>query len=137
MSASAGTTADTTTSTIAERFLTSFRDRDWEALRSLLADDITWTMPGAGAISGTARGADAVVDRARHIAGRGLRTELLHVLVGAHGAALSLHNTATAADGRRLDEYLATVLTMRQGRITAIDSYLSDVDGMSAFFTAS
>ncbi|MFF7753697.1 nuclear transport factor 2 family protein [Streptomyces sp. NPDC007971] len=131
------TSADTssTASEIAERFLAAFRTRDWEALHRLLADDITWTMPGAGAISGTARGADAVVERARHIASRGLHTELLHVLVGAHGAALSLRNTATAADGRRLDEHLATVLTTHRGRVTAIDSYLSDVDGMSAFFT--
>ncbi|MER6380142.1 nuclear transport factor 2 family protein [Streptomyces sp. NPDC001250] len=125
-----------TIATIAERFLTAFQARDWEALRGLLADDIAWTMPGTGTISGTVHGAEAAVDRARHIASRGLHTELLHVLVGAHGAALSLHNTATAPDGRRLDEYLATVLTTRHGRITAIDSYLSDVDGMSSFFTA-
>ncbi|WP_055495027.1 hypothetical protein [Streptomyces sp. TP-A0356] len=56
-------------------------------------------------------------------------------LVGAHGAALSLRNTATAPDGRRLDEHLATVLATQCGRITAIDSYLSDVEGMSAFFS--
>ncbi|MEU9123188.1 nuclear transport factor 2 family protein [Streptomyces sp. NPDC048506] len=122
--------------TIAERFLAAFRDREWETLRGLLADDIAWTMPGAGTISGTVHGADAAVDRARQIAGRGVRTELLHILLGAHGAALSLRNTATAPDGRRLDEHLATVLTVHHGRITAIDSYLSDVDGMSAFFAA-
>ncbi|MER6569823.1 nuclear transport factor 2 family protein [Streptomyces sp. NPDC001093] len=123
-------------STVAERFLAAFQARDWERLRGLLADDVTWTMPGSGSISGTIRGKEAVVGRARHIAGQGLHTELLHVLVGAHGAALSLRNTATAPDGRRLDEHLATVLTTQHGRITAIDSYLSDVDGMSAFFTA-
>jgi ketosteroid isomerase-like protein len=122
--------------TIAERFLTAFQARDWEKLQGLLADDITWSMPGEGTISGTIHGAGAAVDRARQIAGRGLHTELLHILVGTHGAALSLHNTATSPDGRRLDEYLATVLTMRHDRITAIDSYLSDVDGMSSFFTA-
>ncbi|MFF3915914.1 nuclear transport factor 2 family protein [Streptomyces sp. NPDC001852] len=122
--------------TVAQRFLAAFQARDWEGLRDLLADDITWTMPGSGSISGTIRGADAVVRRARHIADQGLHTELRHVLVGAHGIALSLRNTATAPDGRRLDEHLATVLAVRHGRITAIDSYLSDVDGMSAFFTA-
>ncbi|OIJ92613.1 nuclear transport factor 2 family protein [Streptomyces monashensis] len=122
--------------TIAERFLTAFQAREWETLRALLADDITWTMPGEGTISGTIHGAGAAVARARQIADQGLRTELLRVLVGAHGVALSLHNTATSPDGRRLDEYLATVLTMRHERITAIDSYLSDVDGMSSFFTA-
>ncbi|MEV5510227.1 nuclear transport factor 2 family protein [Streptomyces orinoci] len=121
---------------IAERFLAAFRARDWDALHGLLADDITWTMPGTGTISGIIHGPDAAVSRAREIVGRGLHTELLHLLVGAHGAALSLHNTATAPDGRTLDEYLATVLTIRHGRITAIDSYLSDVDGMGAFFTA-
>lgn len=121
---------------IAERFLAAFKDRDWEALRDLLADEITWSMPGTGTISGPVQGADPVVDRARQIAGQGVRTELLHVLRGAHGVALSLRNTATAPDGRTLDEHLATVLTIRSGRITAIDSYLSDIDGMSSFFTA-
>ncbi|QHC23341.1 nuclear transport factor 2 family protein [Streptomyces sp. GS7] len=121
--------------TVAKRFLAAFQARDWERLRGLLTDDITWTMPGTGTISGTIHGADAVVRRARHIADQGLHTELLHVLIGAHGAALSLRNTATAPDGRQLDEHLATVLTTRHDRITAIDSYLSDVDGMSAFFT--
>lgn len=63
-----------------------------------------------------------------------LRTELLHVLSGRHGVALSLRNTAVAPDGRILDEHLATVLTIRDGKIAAIDSYLSDVGGMNAFF---
>ncbi|MGV9566003.1 nuclear transport factor 2 family protein [Streptomyces sp. NPDC003480] len=121
--------------TVADRFLAEFQAQDWERLSGLLADDVIWTMPGTGTISGTIRGKDAVVGRARHIAGQGLHTELLHVLVGAHGAALSLRNTATAPDGRRLDEHLATVLTTQCGRITAIDSYLSDVEGMSAFFS--
>ncbi|MFG2194030.1 nuclear transport factor 2 family protein [Streptomyces sp. NPDC048639] len=119
---------------LAEKFLTTFRDRDWEALASLFAPDITWSMPGHGTISGTAAGAAAAVERAREIAGTGVRTELLHVLSGRHGAALLLRNTATADDGRTLDEHLATVLTMSGGRIAAIDSYLSDVQGMSAFF---
>ncbi|WP_310724345.1 nuclear transport factor 2 family protein [Streptomyces sp. N2A] len=121
---------------IAERFLIAFKERDWQALRGLLADEITWSMPGTGTISGTLQGADLAVERARQIADQGVRTELLHILIGAHGAALSLRNTATAPDGRELDEHLATVLTIRSGRITAIDSYLSDVDGMSTFFAA-
>ena len=120
--------------TVAERFLTAYRAHDWEALRALLADDVTWSMPGAGTISGTVHGRAAAIDRIQEIVGRGLRTELLHILAGQHGIVLSLRNTATAADGRTLDEHLSTVLTIRDGKIVAIDSYLSDVDGMSAFF---
>ncbi|MGW8725106.1 nuclear transport factor 2 family protein [Streptomyces sp. NPDC055808] len=121
--------------TVAERFLTAFAARDWEALHALFSPDLAWSMPGDGTISGTVHGADAAVDRARMIAGRGLDTELRHVLTGQNGVALSLHNTAEDADGRKLDEHLATVLTIRDGKVCAIDSYVSDVDGMSAFFS--
>ncbi|MFE3179587.1 nuclear transport factor 2 family protein [Streptomyces violascens] len=120
--------------TVAERFLGAFGAHDWEAMRTVLAPDLAWSMPGTGTISGTIHGVDAAVNRLREIVGRGLDTELLHVLTGENGVTLSLHNTAETPDGRKLDEYLATVLTIRDGRVAAIDSYLSDVDGMSAFF---
>lgn len=120
--------------TVAERFLGAFGAHDWEAMRTVLAPDLAWSMPGTGTISGTIHGVDAAINRLQEIVGRGLNAELLHVLTGVNGVTLSLHNTAKAPDGRKLDEHLATVLTIRDGRVAAIDSYLSDVDGMSAFF---
>ncbi len=48
--------------------------------------------------------------------------------------ALSLHNTATRGQ-LRLDEYLSIVCFVRDGKIAAIETYLSDVDGMNAFFS--
>ncbi|WP_328606237.1 hypothetical protein OG943_40860 [Amycolatopsis sp. NBC_00345] len=33
-----------------------------------------------------------------------------------------------------LDEHLATVCTLQDGKVAAIETYLSDVDGMNAFF---
>ncbi|MFI6054917.1 nuclear transport factor 2 family protein [Streptomyces violascens] len=120
--------------TVAERFLGAFGSHDWEAMRTVLAPDLAWSMPGTGTISGTIHGVDAAVSRLEEIVGRGLNTELLHVLTGENGITLSLHNTGETPDGRKLDEHLATVLTIRDGRVVAIDSYLSDVDGMSAFF---
>lgn len=47
--------------------------------------------------------------------------------------ALALHNTARRGD-LELDEHLATVCTVQDGRVTRIETYLSDVDGMNAFF---
>ena len=118
---------------IARRFHTALTARDWRALRALLTDDAHWTLPGDNTISGTANGADAVVDRARKIAGYGLNFELLHILVSRDNVALSLHNTARQGD-RVLDEYLATVCRLKDGKIAAIETFLSDVDGMNAFF---
>ncbi|MFI1407041.1 nuclear transport factor 2 family protein [Streptomyces griseofuscus] len=106
---------------------------DWPAIRSLLHEDATWTLPGDNTISGTAVGADAVFERARSIASWGLSLELLHVLVSHENMALSLHNTARRPDPV-LDEYLTTVCRLRDGRIADIETYQSDVPGMNAFF---
>ncbi|MBA9050470.1 MULTISPECIES: nuclear transport factor 2 family protein [Streptomyces] len=106
---------------------------DWEGIRSLLTDDATWTLPGDNTISGTAVGAEAVVERAKKIASYGLDFELLHILVSRENMALSLHNTARRGDVR-LDEYLSTVCRLRDNKIANIETYLSDVPGMNAFF---
>lgn len=118
---------------IARRFHAALVARDWSAIRGLFTDDAQWILPGDNAISGTASGADAVVDRARKIADYGLKFELLHILVSRDNVALSLHNTAQQ-DERILDEHLATVCRLSDGKIAAIETFLSDVDGMNAFF---
>ncbi|MGW7008699.1 nuclear transport factor 2 family protein [Streptomyces sp. NPDC054933] len=118
---------------LATAFHTGLVTADWELIRSLLTDDATWTLPGDNRISGRVAGADAVVERARLIAGYGVNFEFQRVLVSRDNLALSLHNTAER-DGVVLDEYLATVCFLREGKIAAIETYLSDVEGMNAFF---
>ena len=120
---------------IAEDFLCAYKAHDWEGVRSLLHADIKWTLPGDGMISGTAVGADAVIERTKIIIGGGVQTKLHHILVGQNGLTLSLNNTATSADGRILDEELATVLTVDNGLIIKIDTYLSDVPMMEKYFS--
>ncbi|KOG65838.1 ketosteroid isomerase-related protein [Streptomyces griseoflavus] len=118
---------------LGKQFHAALVTADWEAIRALLHEDAVWELPGDNAISGTAEGADAVVERARKIAGYGVNFTLLHILVSRRNMALSLHNTARRGDVV-LDEHLSTVCTVRDGRIAAIETYLSDVDGMNAFF---
>lgn len=118
---------------IARRLHAALTARDWSALRALLTDDAEWTLPGNNTVSGTANGADAVVDLGRKIASYGLNFELLHILVSRDNMALSLHNTAQQGD-RVLNEHLATVCRLKDGKIAAIETFLSDVDGMNAFF---
>jgi Ohr subfamily peroxiredoxin len=121
---------------VGHRFYEAVVTRDWRALRTLLRDDATWTLPGESAVSGTFIGAEAIVEHVRRIAGYGVRFELLHVLVSRDHLALDLHNTGSRADAS-LDEHLATVLRLREGRIAEIETYLSDVPGMNAFFSLS
>jgi ketosteroid isomerase-like protein len=124
---------DESKKTIARQFLEALRSRDWSLLRSIMTDDIVWTLPGTSLISGEAIGLDAVIGRAQRIVSYGLTFNLNHILIGQSGLALSLHNAATKGT-QSLDEHLATVCTLRDGKICEINTYLSDVDMVNAFF---
>ena len=118
---------------IAQQFLEALRSRDWSLLRSIMTENIVWTLPGTSLISGEASGVDAVIARAQRIVSYGLTFNLNHTLIGQSGLALSLHNTARK-ETRILDEHLATVCTLRDGKICEINTYLSDVEMVNAFF---
>ena len=118
---------------VAEAFLMGLRNRDWEQLRSIMTPDIVWSLPGTSLISGEARGVDAVIARSQKIVSYGLTFNLKHILFGQFGVALSLNNKAERGD-LVLDEHLATVMSLRDGMVSAIDTYLSDVDMVNAFF---
>lgn len=118
---------------IAKAFHATLVHRDWTGMRALFHDDATWTLPGDNAISGTAVGGDAVVERAKLIASYGLSFKLENILLSRDNMALGLHNTAER-DGIRLDEKLATVCRLRDGRIAEVETFLSDVPGMNRFF---
>ena len=118
---------------IAEQFLAGLRTRDAELLRSILHPNAVWNLPGTGIISGEAHGADAVIQRARTIKDNGVSFAVKHILIGHHGAALSLHNTAQRGS-LVFDEHLATVLDIRDGKVTGINTYLADIGMLNDFF---
>jgi ketosteroid isomerase-like protein len=118
---------------LAATFYGALIRKDWAALRPIMSPDVTWTLPGDNQISGTAEGIDAVIARAQLIASYGLSFALQHVLVSRENMALSLHNEARRGD-LLLDEHLATVCRIEEGKIAAIETYLSDVDVMNRFF---
>ncbi|MEO3403924.1 nuclear transport factor 2 family protein [Mucilaginibacter sp. CAU 1740] len=118
---------------LANKFLNGLRNRDWDLMRSALAEDVTWTLPGTSLLSGPAIGADAVIKRANQLRDFGVMVKLNHILYGLNSVALSLHNTATRGD-LVLDEYVAIVCDISGGKIIRIVTHLSDVEGINQFF---
>lgn len=106
---------------------------DWSEFRALLHDDATWVIPGDNAVSGIVDGADAVTERGKKIISYGHNLNLLHILVSRENMALLWHNTSRRDDAV-LDEYLATVCRLHEGKIANIETYMADVPGMNAFF---
>jgi uncharacterized protein len=118
---------------LARRFLTVLDHPDAEVAKSVSADDIVWSFPGAASISGEARGVEGIMQRAQIIASYGVKVEILHAVHGFREVAMSLRNTGKKGD-RILDEHLAAVFSFRGDKITRLDTYLSDVPMMERFF---
>lgn len=122
-----------TTLDLGARICAALLAGDWPVLRALLHDDATWTLPGEHALSGTAVGADSVVARIQAVTGYGVHIEVVRMLTSRDNLALIQHNTGRRGD-LVLDEHLATIFRLRDGLVTEIETFASDVPGMSAFF---
>ncbi|WP_183557441.1 nuclear transport factor 2 family protein [Mucilaginibacter sp. SP1R1] len=118
---------------IANTFLTSLKNNQWDAMGNIIAPEATWTLPGTSLLSGWANDRSAIIHRAQELKRFGVKFELKNILYGLHGVTLSLHNTAKRGD-LVLDEQVAIVCEIKDGKIAVMTTYLSDVAGINAFF---
>ena len=119
---------------LAQAFMSQLRTPGAQQLRTVVTEDVLWTFPGKASISGEALGLEGVMARAKVIAAHQVEVEIVRAAYGFSGLAVLLHNTGSRK-GRTLDEYLATVFQYRGDRISRLDTYLSDVPMMEAFFS--
>ena len=118
---------------LATSFIESLRSGDANGFRTIMTDDVVWTLPGTSQVSGVAKGVEGILKRARTIVAYGTKLEVQHVVLGHEGVALLLHNTGNQ-NGRILDEYLTTVCTLRDGKIARLDTYISDIEMVNTYF---
>jgi len=118
---------------IAQDFIAALSTRNRTALQVIMADDIVWALPGSSLMSGEAHGVDAILKRSEILHTYGVKIEIEHVVYGFHDVALHLHNTGDR-DGRILDEYLTTVCHLEGEKIRRLDTFISDVQMLNAFF---
>lgn len=118
---------------VADEFRSAQLAGDRTRLRAVLHDDVVWVLAGDNAVSGEAHGVAAVFARFDQLAHYGVRIGIDHVTVGRDGVALMMHNTGEH-DGRVLDEYLVSTMSIDDRRVVRIDTYLSDLEMMNAYF---
>src|SRR5215469_1744681 len=92
---------------IAHKFIKGLTNQDGALLRTILTDDVIWSLPGTSLMSGEAHGVDAILKRSEILRGFNVKIEIQHVAYGLKDVALLLHNTGKERD-TVLDEHLAT-----------------------------
>jgi ketosteroid isomerase-like protein len=118
---------------ITRKFYVAIDARDNNLLKAILTDDVVWSLPGKSLMSGEAHGVEAILKRAEILHRYGVNVEIEHVVYGFKDVALHLHNTGKRGS-KMLDEHLANVYVLRGNRICRIDTFISDVDMLNAFF---
>ena len=84
-------------------------------------------------MSGEAHGVDAILKRANTLQGFNVKIEIEHVVHGLQYVALHLHNTGRYG-GKVLDEHLTTVIHLDGGKIRRLDTFISDIPMLNAYF---
>jgi ketosteroid isomerase-like protein len=117
-------TSDEDKHIIAKKFLLALQKRDWDLLRSIITEDVTWTIPGYHLLKETFKGHDAIVGKARQILNYPFCPNTDDALYSLNCIALVM-----------LDEELATVCVLRDGKISAIMTFLSDIRKVDKLLT--
>jgi ketosteroid isomerase-like protein len=118
---------------LALKFLSILGRPDASVVADVAVQDVIWTFPGTSQISGEAHGVDAIMERANTITSYEVKVEIVRTVYGLNGISVILHNTG-AKDGKELDEHLAAVFAFRGDKIERLDTHLSDVPMIKAFF---
>jgi len=118
---------------IAQSFITGLSNRDANLLKSIMTDDVVWSLPGKSLMSGEAHGVDAILKRSETLHCYEVKIELEHVVFGYQDVALHLHNTGKRGD-KILDEHLTTICSLRGSKIRRLDTFISDVEMLNSFF---
>lgn len=118
---------------ITRKFSAAMAARDVDLLKDIMTNDVTWSLPGTSLMSGEAHGVEAVLKRAEIMHRHGVHVQIEYVVFGLKDVAQHLHNTGQFG-GNVLDEHISNVYGLRENKICRIDTFVSDVAMLNAFF---
>jgi len=115
---------------VVARGMAALAERDWATVRTLMAPDIVWEVPGRSPLAGVLVGVDAVIDRWRRaadaVAAAGDRPpRTVGVLRSDTGFAIVQRNAFFIGDTWR-EITAITLLDVVDGRLTRIQTFVSD-----------
>jgi len=115
----------------------AFMQGDREAVRAAVSPDVTFSAPGSSAVSGTWRGADAVIEHL--FEGDPLvedyRLDVVDMLASDTRVAV-IATTSGLRDGRRIVNDFVQVLTIAEGRVAEVRNYAFDLAGLEEALSA-
>ncbi len=123
---------------IVRRIFDAFASKQGFALRDVFADDAVWVVPGAGTMSGTFRGRDAIfrfLGRLPKETNGTYASTLIDVLASDERAA-AVYRATGERDGRRLDLDQLLLFRIRDGLVCEVLALPSDPAAFGEFWAS-
>ena len=117
------------------RTVDAFRDRDFVALRSLVAEDVVWHVPGENAMAGEIRGLDALVAWLGRLGEFGF-TIREHDVFGNDEHVCALSYIGARRPGVEVETRVTSVFHFRDGRQVERWFYPEDMATWDSIFTS-
>jgi len=120
------------------RFFAAYGNRDMDALRQILTDDVKWIFPGDHPLAGTKSGIDEVIaffDAMGSIMGKsGIQAEQLVMGANDSYAVEAQHVWTNREDGINLDHHWCVLWTFAGGKIIEGRHLAADQQVVDRFF---
>jgi uncharacterized protein len=117
------------------RFATALNTRDEQTLREICTPDVTWTIPGTTEVSGRNEGVAGLVAVEAALSPYGIRPQLEALLHGPDSVVALVHDTGDHR-GRSLDIRVALHIQLRDGKVAALVSHMSDLQAFDDYLAA-
>ena len=121
-----------------QAFFNAMAARDIETVAGLFSDDATWNHRNEDRFGGVHRGRDAIlafIGESVQLTGGTLRPMPQAFLPDGGGRVAALVRlTATRPDGRSADDLQMVLFAVTDGRVTAVEHFLGDPAGQTAFW---
>lgn len=122
-----------------DRFFAAYGKRDLAGLRSVLAENATWTFPGHHPLSGTKVGIDEIVsffDAVGSIMGSSNPTvDKLVMGVAEQYVVECQHIRTNRMDGPNLDQQMCVLWNFEHGKIASGRHLAADQDALDVFYS--
>src|SRR4051812_9517702 len=113
---------------VVRRLYESLGNRDMDAVRACLHEDVQWVLPGRSPVASVHRGPDAIVNdflaRLGPLSGGTFKATLIDVTVGEDHIVAVQHATAER-DGKRLDITACQLMTIENDKIVSVRGHYS------------
>ncbi len=123
---------------VVRRLYAAFAAGDAETVRSCIAEDAVWHLPGRSPIAGVYRGVDAIFDDffavIRAGSGGTFEVDLVEVF-GGDERFVALQHVTGKRDRKRLDILACQLITLSDGRIAEVRGFQSDQYALDEFWS--